>query len=147
LRAVLDQVQPLVTGGLSIRVGVAQTVTVGLGGLLVRVDLPFCSPIAQSVVALTVSRVGSERPTTTATVTFPQSSGVCAWYTFTFRQPLRVTVGEMVLLVPTVQSGEAPLWGWGSVPQGGDPYPRGTGIWQGMPINDFAFATYVQPPG
>src|SRR5205085_42661 len=35
----LDQEQPVFTGGLSVRRGASQTITVGLAGALVRVDL------------------------------------------------------------------------------------------------------------
>jgi len=141
----LDQAQLVVAGGLSVRVGAhaAQTVTVGVSGALTRVALPFCTPIKDSVVDLTVL---TEMPlqSSTASVTFAHSYSDCAWYTFTFAQPIAVSAGEVVILAVEPRRGEAPLWGTSGGP--GDPYPGGNGVWFGRTVNDFGFQTYVQPP-
>jgi len=141
----LDQAQLVVAGGLSVRVGAhaAQTVTAGVSGALTRVALPFCTPITDSTVDLTVL---TEMPlqSSTASVTFAHSYSDCAWYTFTFDQPIAVSAGEVVILAVEPRMGEAPLWGTSGGP--GDPYPGGNGVWFGRTVNDFGFQTYVQPP-
>ena len=141
----LDQAQLVVAGGVSVRVGAhaAQTVTVGVSGILTQVMLPFCTPIKDSVVDLTVL---TEMPlqSSTASVTFAHSYSDCAWYTFTFAQPIAVSAGEVVILAVEPHVGEAPLWGTSGGP--GDPYPGGNGVWFGHTVNDFGFQTYVQPP-
>jgi len=141
----LDQAQLVVAGGVSVRVGAhaAQTVTVGVSGILTQVMLPFCTPIKDSVVDLTVL---TEMPlqSSTASVTFAHSYSDCAWYTFTFAQPIAVSPGEVVILAVEPHVGEAPLWGTSGGP--GDPYPGGNGVWFGHTVNDFGFQTYVQPP-
>jgi len=130
----LDQAQLAVTGGLSVRAGAhaAQSVTTEVSGPLTQVALPFCTPIKDSVVDLTVL---TEMPL--------QSSTACAWYTFTFDQPIAVSVGEVVILAVEPRMGEAPLWGTSG--GSGDPYPGGNGVWFGRTVNDFGFQTYVQP--
>ncbi len=141
----LDQAQLVVAGGLSVRVGAhaAQTVTAGVSGTLTRVALPFCTPMTDSTVDLTVL---TEMPlqSSTASITFTHSYSDCAWYTFTFAQPIAVNAGEIVILAVEPRMGEAPLWGTSGGP--GDPYPGGNGVWFGHTINDFGFQTYVQPP-
>ena len=141
----LDQAQLAVTGGLSVRAGAhaAQSVTTEVSGPLTQVALPFCTPIKDSVVDLTVL---TEMPlqSSTASVTFTRSYSDCAWYTFTFDQPIAVSVGEVVILAVEPHVGEAPLWGTSGGP--GDPYPGGNGVWFGHTVNDFGFQTYVQPP-
>ncbi len=141
----LDQAQLVVAGGLSVRGGAhaAQTVTAGVSGALTRVALPFCTPMTDSTVDLTVL---TERPlqSSTASITFAHSYSDCAWYTFTFAQPIAVNAGEIVILAVEPRMGEAPLWGTSGGP--GDPYPGGNGVWFGRTINDFGFQTYVQPP-
>jgi len=141
----LDQAQLMGAGGLSVRVGAhaAQTVTAEVSGILTQVMLPFCTPIKDSVVDLTVL---TELPlqSSTASVTFAHSYSDCAWYTFTFAQPIAVSPGEVVILAVEPHVGEAPLWGTsGGL---GDPYPGGNGVWFGHTVNDFGFQTYVQPP-
>lgn len=143
--ALLDQAQPVYAGGLSVRQGASQTLTVGRNGQLSRVDLPFCTPIAGSVVALTVQAMqGPARPArgVTATLTFAQSYSDCAWDTLRFAHPLRVRRGEQVRLVVRSRRGLAPLWGASATK--GDPYPRGHGQWMGHRIDDFAFRTFVR---
>jgi len=141
----LDQAQLAVTGGLSVRAGAhaAQSVTAEVNGPLTQVALPFCTPIKDSVVDLTVL---TEMPlqSSTASVTFTHSYSDCAWYTFTFDQPIAVSVGEVVILAVEPRMGEAPLWGTSGGP--GDPYRGGNGVWFGRTVNDFGFQTYVQPP-
>ncbi len=141
----LDQAQLVVAGGLSVRVGAhaAQTITAGVSGALTRVALPFCTPMTDSTVDLTVL---TEMPlqSSTASITFAHSYSDCAWYTFTFAQPIAVNAGEIVILAVEPRMGEAPLWGTSGGP--GDPYPGGNGVWFGHTINDFGFQTYVQPP-
>jgi len=141
----LDQAQLVVAGGLSVRVGAhaAQTVTAGVSGALTRVALPFCTPMTDSTVDLTVL---TEMPlqSSTASITFAHSYSDCAWYTFTFAQPIAVNAGEIVILAVEPRMGEAPLWGTSGGP--GDPYPGGNGVWFGRTVNDFGFQTYVQPP-
>ncbi len=141
----LDQAQLTVTGGLSVRAGAhaAQSVTAEVSGPLTQVALPFCTPIKDSVVDLTVL---TEMPlqSSTASVTFTRSYSDCAWYTFTFAQPLAVRAGEVVILAVEPRRGEAPLWGTSG--GSGDPYPGGNGVWFGSTVNDFGFQTSVQPP-
>jgi hypothetical protein len=141
----LDQAQLAVMGGLSVRAGAhaAQSVTAGVSGALTQVTLPFCTPIKDSVVDLTVL---TETPlqSSTASLTFARSYSDCAWYTFTFAQPIAVSAGEVVILAVEPRRGEAPLWGTSGGP--GDPYPGGNGVWFGRTVNDFGFQTYVQPP-
>jgi len=140
-----DQAQLAVTGGLSVGAGAhaAQSVTAEVSGLLTQVSLPFCTPIKDSAVDLTVL---TEMPlqSSTASLTFTRSYSDCAWYTFTFAQPIAVSVGEGVILAVEPRRGEAPLWGTSGGP--GDPYPGGNGVWFGRTVNDFGFQTYVQPP-
>lgn len=140
-----DQAQTAYTGGLSVRPSAhaAQTVTVGINGALARVALPFCTPIAGSVVDLTLRTVGATLRSATASITFAHSYSDCAWYVFTFEQPVDVTAGQVLLLEVEGAKGEAPLWGWQGGP--GDAYPSGQGNWSGHTIDDFAFQTYVQP--
>jgi len=141
----LDQAQLVVAGGLSVRVGAhaAQTITAGVNGALTRVALPFCTPMTDSTVDLTVL---TEMPlqSSTASITFAHSYSDCAWYTFTFAQPIAVNAGEVVILAVEPRIGEAPLWGTSGGP--GDPYPGVNGVWFGRTVNDFGFQTYVQPP-
>ncbi len=141
----LDQAQLVVAGGLRVGVGAhaAQTVTAGVSGALTRVALPFCTPIKDSTVDLTVL---TEMPlqSSTASVTFAHSYSDCAWYTFTFAQPIAVSAGEVVIFAVEPRMGEAPLWGMSGGPE--DPYPGGNGVWFGRTVNDFGFQTYVQPP-
>ena len=136
---VLDQDQSSYTGGLSVRVAAAQTFTMGLDGSLARVDLPLCSPSKNSDVRVTVSAGGRS---VSASTIFPRSYADCVWYSFTFAQPIVASTGEVVSLTVTTQNHKAALWGYDG--HDGDPYPRGSGNWHGLTINDFAFRTYVQ---
>lgn len=138
----LDQVQPAFTGALSLRDGASQTLRAGKAGLIVRIDVPLCSTMRHSRVVLTVHTARGPRRLASATVTFAHSSPDCAWYTFAFPHPARVTVGEVVDLTLTAPGREAALWAEDG--RRGDPYPRGVGHWMGHTINDFAFRTYVR---
>ena len=140
----LDQVQPAFTGALSLRDGASQTLRAGKAGLIVRIDVPLCSTMRHSRVVLTVHTTRGPRQLASATVTFAHSGDPsdCAWYTFAFPHPARVTVGEVVDLTLTAPGREAALWAEDG--RRGDPYPRGVGRWTGHTINDFAFRTYVR---
>jgi len=140
-----DQAQTAYTGGLSVRPSAhaAQTVTAGISGALARVALPFCTPITGSTVDLTVRTVGAILRLATASITFAHSYSDCAWYVFTFEQPVDVSTGQVLLLEVEGSKGEAPLWGSQGAP--GDAYPSGQGNWFGHTVDDFAFQTYVQP--
>jgi len=142
----LDQAQLYDGRGLTVaeEARAAQTITVGIGGTLTRVALPFCTTIMGSGADLTVRATWDPARSATASITFAHSSPDCAWYTFTFAQPIFVAAGEVVRLAVTGRGGESPLWG--ANPEQGDPYPRGSGTWFGQTIEDFAFQTYVHPP-
>src|SRR5213592_3289069 len=139
--AVLDQEQPVFTGGLSVRRSSSQTVTVGRAGALVRVDLPLCAPIKNSNAVLTVSSTSVNAPSVAVTFIFAHSYSDCAWYTFNFAHPISANVGDVLTLTLTTSQHNAPLWGEDGHP--GNPYPRGVGNWIGHTVN-FAFKTYMQ---
>lgn len=138
----LDQEQSVVTGGLSVRASAAQTITVGIAGSLVRVDLPLCSPSKNSRIELAVSDTGMKAQSATASIIFQHSYSDCNWYTFIFNQPITATAGEALRLTVQARNQKAGLWGEDG--HLGDPYPRGVGSWRGHIINDFAFRTYMQ---
>lgn len=138
----IDQKQTTYAGGLSVRQGATQTITAGVRGQLVRIDLPFCTFQKGSVVKLAVRGTAPNSQTATTTLTFAQSYSDCDWFTLTFARPLAQRVGEVLRLTVTTAHGAAPLWGSNAV--GGDPYTRGKGTWSGHIVNDFAFRTYVR---
>jgi len=142
----LDQAQLYDGRGLTVaeKARAAQTITVGIGGTLTRVALPFCTTITGSGADLTAGATREPMRSATASITFAHSFSDCAWYTVTFAHPISVAVGEVVRLAVTGRGGESPLWGANA--GRGDPYPRGSGTWFGQTIEDFAFQTYVQPP-
>lgn len=143
-RARLDQSQTTFAGGLSVRMAPTQTLTAGRRGLLTRVDLPLCTFIRGSVVQLLVTGGTARHPArATTTLTFRNSYSDCVWFSFTFRRPLFVGVGETLQLKVSVQRGMAPLWASNAYKKT-DPYRHGAGTWMGHTINDFAFRTYVQ---
>jgi hypothetical protein len=140
---VLDQEQPVCTGGLSLRGSPTQTFTAGATGHLVRVDLALCSPTQHAVLKLTASTTGSSPQSATATLPLPHSWSDCAWYEFDFHHALSVTSGDVLQLTVTSANHASALWGF----DGGsahDAYPGGHGQWMGHPIEDFTFRTYVQ---
>jgi len=141
----LDQAQLRDGRGLTVaeKARAAQTITVGIGGTLTRVALPFCTTIMGSGADLTARATREPARSATASITFAHSFSDCAWYTVTFAQPISVAAGEVVRLAVTGR-GESPLWGADA--EQSDPYPRGSGTWFGQTIEDFAFQTYVQPP-
>ena len=142
-RTRLDQAQTVFSGGLSVRAGASQTITVGRSGHLVRVDLAFCTYIKGSMVLLTAANAKGRRPDHTSTaLTFRVSTADCHWQTFTFKHPLAVKRGEVVRLTVSSRRGEAPLWASDS--HKGDPYRRGSGAWMRHRVDDFAFRTYVR---
>lgn len=138
----LDQLQLACTGGLSVRRDPTQTFTVGLDGLLVRVDIVLCSPTKNVRINLTASTTGASVKHSTASVTLPYDYSDCAWYEFDYNKPLTVSTGDVLRLAATAQGHKTALWGYDG--QGEDVYPRGTGNWSGETIDDFAFQTYVQ---
>ena len=143
-RARLDQSQTMFSGGLSVRFAPTQTLVAGRRGLLTRVDLPLCTFIRGSVVQLAViGRTGRHVARAATTLTFQNSFSDCVWFSFTFRHPLFVGVGEPLELAVTALRGEAPLWG-SNAHENVDPYRHGSGTWRKLKINDFAFRTYVQ---
>ena len=139
----LDQGQPLFSGGLSVRTGATQTLTAGALGLLVGVDLPLYLSIENSAVLLTVSTVRPPMHTTSATLIFPTTapSADATWYRFSLTPPLPQVPGEVLRLTVRTIRGQAPLWGRNA--GHGDPYAHGAGTWMGRSINDFAFRTYI----
>jgi hypothetical protein len=137
---VLDQEQPVFTGGLSVRSAPTQTFTAGRDGAVVRVDLPLCAPLKTSHVDLTVSN-GPNAQSATTTLVFAHSYSDCNWYTFTFNKPVSATAGEVLTLTVTTTHHNVALWGDDAL--GGNPYPRGVGSWRGLRVN-FAFREYVQ---
>jgi hypothetical protein len=142
----IDQVQPVFSGGLSIRAGATQTLVAGLGGGVVRVDVPLCSFSDRSVVALALTAQGRGHLRRATARLAPRSdSGLCAWQTFAFQRPLEVSRGDVLALTLGAVRGQPPLWGANALHD--DPYPRGKGAWMGHVVDDFAFRTYVQPAG
>ncbi len=139
---VLDQEQSVFNGALSIRGGASQTVTVGVAGLLVRVDLVLCAPIKNADVQVTVTNSGANAGSATTSLRFRQSYADCAWYTFAFGQPIKANVGDVIILSVKTQNHKAALWGRDG--RAIDSYPRGVGTWRRHAINDFAFRTYMQ---
>lgn len=141
---VLDQEQTIVTGGLSVRAAAApsQTITTGLAGLVVRVDLVLCSPVKNADVIVDISSTGSNLQTATTSMKFKHSYSDCAWYTFTFSQPISVAAGEVLRLDVKTKNHKVVLWGDDGRP--GRAYPRGVATWKGHAINAFAFRTYTQ---
>lgn len=138
----LDQSQLACTGGLSLRRGPTQTFTVGLDGLLVRVDIVLCSPSKNVRVDLTASTTGASVKHSTASVTLPYDYSDCAWYEFDYNKPLAVSTGDVLRLAATAQGHKTALWGYDG--QAEDAYPHGTGSWSGETIDDFTFQAYVQ---
>ena len=141
LQMQLDQAQTVFSGGLRVDVHPSQTLTAGLHGKLVQIDVPLCTPTAKSRVRLTIAELTPPRKSASAVLTFPASYADCAWYSFTPSTHLQVKPGVALRLVLSAESGNAPLWG--SNAKGGDPYPPGVGSWNGRRIDDFAFRTYV----
>jgi len=141
----LDQAQLYDGRGLTVaeKARAAQTITVGIGGTLTRVALPFCTTIMGSGADLTARATREPPRSATASITFAHSFSDCAWYTVTFAHPISVTAGEVVRLAVTGRGDEPPLWGANA--EQSDPYPRGSGTWFDQTIEDFAFQTYVQP--
>ncbi len=145
--ATVDQEQTVFSGGLSVRTPATQNVVAGRHGPLTRVDIPLCAPIQGSTVELSVQDlpVKHSNKVTSAALVLPQSLSDCAWYTFTFKTPNIVRVGEALRLIVRSTGGEAPLWG--SDATGGNPYPAGTGTWMGHAVDAFAFRTYIATDG
>ena len=141
LQMQLDQAQTVFSGGLRVDLDPSQTLTAGLHGKLVQIDVPLCTPTANSRVRLTIAELTPPRKSASAVLTFPTSYADCTWYSFTPGTHLQVKPGMALRLVLSAESGNAPLWG--SNAKGGDPYPPGTGSWDGRRIDDFAFRTYV----
>lgn len=140
----LDQTQTIFAGGLSVRFSPTQTLRAGRRGLLTRVDLPLCTFFRGSVVQLDITgRTGRHVARASTTMTFQNSFSDCVWFSFTFRHPLFVGVGEPLELRVSARRGAAPLWA-SNAHENVDPYRHGSGSWRGIKINDFAFRTYVQ---
>lgn len=137
----LDQSQTVFSGGLRIDIRPSQTLTAGLHGKLVQIDVPLCTPIAKSRARLAIAEVDPPRRSASAVLTFAASYSDCAWYSFSLDKHLEVRSGMALRLTLSADIGKAPLWG--SNAKGGDPYPLGAGSWNGIRIDDFAFRTYV----
>ncbi len=139
---VLDQAQLKCTGGLNVRANPTQTFTVGIGGLLTRVDIPLCSPTKNARIDVTVSARGSSTVASTASLKLPHDYSDCAWYEFDYNRPITAAAGDVLQLKVSSPNHRSVLWGYDG--QGDNPYPDGTGSWRGQTINSFAFQTYMQ---
>lgn len=139
----LDQRQPLFSGGLSIRTEAAQTLTAALRGMLMRVDLPLYLSTRNSAMLLTVSTVRPPIHSTSATIIFPTTAtrADATWYTFTLTRPLPQVPGEVLRLTVRTIHGQPPLGARSAGHR--NPYSHGAGTWMGHSINDFAFRTYI----
>lgn len=125
-----------------------QTFTVGRSGQLTRVDIPLCAPAANARIDLTISTTDGSGHARTASLKLPRDFSDCAWYEFDYNQPLAVAVGAVLQLQATMPHHKSALWGYAGLtaPNGTsiDVYPGGQGQWRGVPIEDFAFQTYVR---
>jgi len=139
---VLDQAQLTCTGGLSVRAAATQTFTVGIGGALVRVDIPLCAPTRNARIEVTASAIGSSARPSTAALTLPHDYSDCAWYEFDFTRPIAAAVGDILQLKVTSPTHRSALWGYDG--QGANPYPGGAASWRGQAVNSFAFQTYMR---
>ena len=138
----VDQEQLTFNGALTVRSGTSQTLTVGISGMLTRIDLPFCTVAAGNQIVLELLTIqGQSTGAKKMPLIFTTNDYKCNWYSFTIPTPLSVTSGQVIKLLVTRVKGFAPLWGADRLP--GDPYPRGIGKWMGHAINDFAFRTWV----
>ena len=137
-----DQAQTRFQGGLSVRLPASQTLTVGMQGRVVRVDVPLCTTIAGGLIVATLSGgtiVRSAHPS--ASLTLSTSSAGCKWYSFHLQPALAVHAGQVIQLTIARRRGKAPLWGANL--NGRDVYRRGAGTWNEHAVQDFAFRTYV----
>jgi len=139
---VLDQAQLTCTGGLSVRAAATQTFTVGIGGALVRVDIPLCAPTRNARIEVTASAIWSSARPSTAALALPHDYSDCAWYEFDFTRPIAATVGDILQLKVTSPNHRSALWGYDG--QGANPYPGGAASWRGQAVNSFAFQTYMR---
>jgi hypothetical protein len=138
----LDQAQTRYQGGLSVRLPASQTLTVGLQGRVVRLDVPLCTTIAGGLIVATLSGGTTVRSAhASASLTLSVSSSGCRWYSFHLHPSLAVHAGQVIQLTIARRRGKAPLWGANL--SGRNVYRRGHGTWNGHVIQDFAFRTYV----
>jgi len=139
---VLDQAQLTCTGGLSVRGGPTQTFTVGIGGQLVRVDIPLCAPSKNARIDVTVSTTSGSAPSSTAVLKLPHDYSDCAWYEFDYNQPINAAAGDVLRLKVSSPDHRSALWGYDG--QGDNPYPGGAGSWRGHTVASFTFQTYMR---
>jgi len=119
-----------------------QTFTVGIGGQLVRVDIPLCAPTRNARIDVTVSATSESAPSSTAALALPHDYSDCAWYEFDFARPIAAAGGDILELKVTSPNHRSALWGY----DGGEtnPYPGGAASWRGHDVNSFAFQTYMR---
>jgi len=127
---------------LSVRGGPTQTFTVGIGGQLVRVDIPLCAPSKNARIDVTVSTTSGSAPSSTAVLKLPHDYSDCAWYEFDYNQPINAAAGDVLRLKVSSPDHRSALWGYDG--QGDNPYPGGAGSWRGHTVASFTFQTYMR---
>ena len=156
---VLDQSYDATTGGgliISTSQQGAQTFTVGITGLLTRVDVEVENFFNATLPLLldvrpTIGGVPQEADApvlANASVAAAAVPNAFAFVTFTFA-PVPVTAGDVLAIVLMATAGETGDYAWqddfiGTYP-GGIEYSRTVGTWAGQQQHDFGFRTFVEP--